>query len=68
VGFAGVGILAWAQSAAGTQPLGVHRPAPDLILVPMPMPVGSGPDTGTFPVVVVDDIPQQPLEHEPQPL
>ena len=66
VGFAGVAIFVWAQRAAGT-PLGTHRPAPDLILVPMPMPVGSGPDTGTFPVVVVDDIPQQPLEHEPPP-
>jgi tetratricopeptide (TPR) repeat protein len=66
VGFVGVGIFVWAQRAAGTQhAFGVHRPAPDLILVPMPMPVGSGPDTGTFPVVVVDDIPPQPLEYEP---
>jgi tetratricopeptide (TPR) repeat protein len=67
VGFAGVGIFVWAQRAAGPQnSLGVHRPAPDLILVPMPMPVGTG-DTGSFPVVVVDDIPQQPLEYEPPP-
>ena len=68
VGFAGVGIFVWAQRAASTQqPGGPHRPAPDLILVPMPMPVGTGSNTGSFPVVVVDDLPQQPPEYEPPP-
>jgi tetratricopeptide (TPR) repeat protein len=68
VAFVGVGIFVWAQRAAGPQhALGPHRPTPDLILVPMPIPVGSGPDTASFPVVVVDDLPQQPLEYEPPP-
>ena len=31
------------------------------------MPVGTGSNTGSFPVVVVDDLPQQPPEYEPPP-
>ena len=64
---AAVGMFAWAQHPVGTKnPLGTQRSAPGLIVVPMPPSAGSGPDTGSFPVVV-DDVPRQPPESEPPP-
>jgi tetratricopeptide (TPR) repeat protein len=71
---AAVGMLVWAQQPLDAQypvdtqhPLDTRRPAPDMVMVPMPMPVGSGPDTGSFPVLVMDDLPRQPPEPAPPP-
>jgi tetratricopeptide (TPR) repeat protein len=69
---AAVAMFAWAQHPVPTQypvparqPQGTQRPAPDLMMVPMPMSAGVSSDTGSFPVVL--DAPRQPPESEPQP-
>jgi tetratricopeptide (TPR) repeat protein len=49
---AAVAVLAWAQ-----HPMGARLPVPDMVVVSMPVPVGSGQDTGSFPVLVMGDFP-----------
>jgi tetratricopeptide (TPR) repeat protein len=54
-------LFAFAQGSVDAQ-----RPARDLIMVPMAMSSGSGPDTLTFPVIVDDDSPEPEPEPEPE--
>jgi len=58
---AAVAVLAWAQHPPGTR-----LPVPDMVVVSMPVPVGSGQDTGSFPVLVMGDFP--PSEPPPDPM